>query len=344
MAPWLTCGLTAAATINNGYSRPHKRRFPKFGLEQAIDPLQPTWNMKPRIVFLIAIVAVIGIFSLRPRETTSPFSAPPVTEKILPVNAPIASSRAEPEATKITQKAAPLASPAIPTSDERALQVVREIDRALNSTNDADRDLIFTNLLPALVALNPSLAARLIENAEPGPLREELLRRVSHEWAAVDPAVAIEWAANLQDTGERKSALTDASYQIAQSDPAGAIGLAQFFDLGGSDATLENLAQLWAAKDLPAALDWVRGLPAGDQRDQALARVAFIQSQTDPADAARLVVEEIPPGDAQNEAVISVLHQWALQDWDGAAVWVASFLEGSLRESSMSELAAVASY
>lgn len=53
--------------------------------------------------------------------------------------------------------------------------------------------------------------------------------------------------------------------------------------------------------------------------------LAFAETQISPRDAARIVVYEIPPGSAQEEAALSVLHQWALTDFAGATAWADQF-------------------
>ncbi len=65
---------------------------------------------------------------------------------------------------------------------------------------------------------------------------------------------------------------------------------------------------------------------------------------TEPAAAANFVVREIPPGSAQTEAVISILHQWALRNFDDAAAWVELFPDGEIRERAINELAGVRDY
>jgi hypothetical protein len=80
------------------------------------------------------------------------------------------------------------------------------------------------------------------------------------------------------------------------------------------DGLFDNLTAQWATEDLSAACDWVIQQPAGELRDRLVLHVALVWSKSDPADAARLVLNQIPAGDNQNEAVISVVYQWALQD------------------------------
>ena len=105
---------------------------------------------------------------------------------------------------------------------------------------------------------------------------------------------------------------------------------------------LEAVAERWAEKDFPAALNWALSRAASEQRDRLIARVAYVQSQTSPLEAATLVVEKIPVGRAQTEAAIAVLSQWALSDMDAAGQWGARFPEGDLRSRAYSELGNVA--
>jgi hypothetical protein len=86
------------------------------------------------------------------------------------------------------------------------------------------------------------------------------------------------------------------------------------------DGLFDNLTAQWATEDLSAACDWVIQQPAGELRDRLVLHVALVWSKSDPADAARLILNQIPAGDNQNEAVISVVYQWALQDRGGSKI------------------------
>ena len=55
-----------------------------------------------------------------------------------------------------------------------------------------------------------------------------------------------------------------------------------------------------------------------------------------------MVVEQIPPGSIQTEAVISVLHQWFLRDMAGAAAWVDQFPAGDLKVRAENEMSGIA--
>jgi hypothetical protein len=107
------------------------------------------------------------------------------------------------------------------------------------------------------------------------------------------------------------------------------------------DPVLENLAQRWAEKDLAAAIQWADSLAPGEQRDRIIARAAFIQAQTSAETAAQSIVDRMSPGLAREEALISVLHQWALQDVSAAERWVEEQPSGPLKIRAAAEIDAI---
>lgn len=163
------------------------------------------------------------------------------------------------------------------------------------------------------------------------------------EWARADSYAALNWAMKQPASSRRTEMLEAACYQAAQNDPAQAVTQAVALNLT-AHATLANLEQQWAQKDLIAARDWALALPADQQRDELLERVACVWAATDPVSAAQLALDKMTPGDAQVETVISVVHQWALRDMDGVKAWVLQFPEGDIRNRAMNELAGIAQY
>ncbi len=234
--------------------------------------------------------------------------------------------------------------PSEPSIEDRVAGLSVEILQALNATNEDGHDMVFTDLLPELIALDPAAAARLVEKSKPEAGREELLRQLAQTWTAKDSVAALTWAEQLTDTNEQRRALIYATRQIAENDPAAAVATADRHHLGDGDgAVMPDLAMVWAGTDLPGVLTWAGGQPAGKQRDEMMARIAFAESRTAPEAAARLVVEEIPPGLRQEEAAISVLHQWALQDFVSAKAWADRFPSDPLRKRALAELSGIGS-
>ena len=196
--------------------------------------------------------------------------------------------------------------------------------------------------IPAPDFLAAAEEARVI--AAPG-LREEMTRRAVQAWAERDPAGALAWAGELPDRGESEISMMQVCAQVAESDPESAIRLAigQHLDEAPGDL-LGNLTAGWAARDLSGACEWVSDQAEGELRDKLMERIVFEYAKADPARAARLVTEQMRSGESQDEAAVSVLHQWARVDPDAARAWVEVFPDGDLRARVTRELAAVASY
>lgn len=171
---------------------------------------------------------------------------------------------------------------------------------------------------------------------------EDVLSRL-RDWAGKDPESALAWGQQQPDGQERSEVLADACFQIARTDPRRAMVLAEQFHLN-PDAVLENLAQQWAANDLNAAYHWIAAQPDDGQRNALVTGLTFIWSQTEPLNAAQFVVQQMAPGPAQDEAIMMVLHQWALADPAGASAWVAQFPDSPLRDRAQNELSGLARY
>ncbi len=94
----------------------------------------------------------------------------------------------------------------------------------------------------------------------------------------------------------------------------------------------------WCGKEPGAAIEWARGQPQGEWRERLLAGISSVLSRTDPITAAQ-VVSGMEPGDLQDEAVIAVVHQWALIDSTAALEWAEAFSESALRDRALMEIA-----
>jgi hypothetical protein len=156
-------------------------------------------------------------------------------------------------------------------------------------------------------------------------------------WARSHPQHAREWLANAPD-GIKRDTIAEMVYlQIAETNPAAAVALADGYGTGCTNV-LENLVMQWAGQDIHAASNWAATKPPGAQRDNLLSRIAFVESKTYPENAATLVAELIPPGQIQDEAAISVLHQWAQKDPRAAMKWAQTFSAGALHDRAVNEV------
>lgn len=231
-----------------------------------------------------------------------------------------------------TTPVAHLQEPA-PTDDLAA-----QIARALNSGSATERDHALNEVLPRLVAADPTAAGHLALAWEAGLLRDELLSRVIRNWAEQDIGGALTWLTSLLDSADRTLTSAASTQQVARTDPAGALDLALALRVGLDDGSFERMAQLWAEEHPTDAVNWAINQPRGAVRDRLLARVAHVRAQQDPAEAARLVLDHMAPGTARDAAVLAVVRQWAVRDQTGAALWVDQFPSGPLRTQAVGEL------
>ena len=201
-------------------------------------------------------------------------------------------------------------------------------------------------VLPAGPPSNPvagvepvSVPAPADEGDATAALETSRLLRELRALAAKDAEVALAAVLKLPAGEERNQALVAVCLGLGQTDPAAAVQLAKSLHLDElPGAVLDRLVQQWAATDVLSALDWVDRQPVGGQRDGATTRIALVLSQTDPAGAATLVMNQIPSGPAQSEAILTVLNQWAHQDLLAATTWVNGFPAGPLQERAITEL------
>lgn len=222
---------------------------------------------------------------------------------------------------------------------ERSGSLRQRIQAALETNELENHDLVFGNLLLVLIEEDP-LAAVALSCAQPsGPIRERMLHRIAQHWTPNDPDAALTWARQLSDERERELVTGSVYQQIAQSTPSEAVQLASGDDEGCvSWGTLENLMLQWASQDFDAAERWVDSLAASDRKDGMFLRLASLKAQADPLNAALLVADRMTGIEAQDKAVISVVHQWSLADPTAAGEWVELFPVGPLRERALREI------
>jgi hypothetical protein len=217
-------------------------------------------------------------------------------------------------------------------SDQSAADLPDRVYAALRSTDGAAWEAFCRDILPGLIREDPLSVAAIAVGLPAGYEREEALRLVGQVWGSRDGFAAMNWAAKLSDGDDRAASMANVSIGMSQSDPAAALVAAKQFGVPDNGGLYQNMVALWAERDAAGAFDWVDTLPAGPERDEMMERVAFAASKTSPADAAVLATDEIPDGPIRDEAVIAVLHQWAMHDIAAASSWITQFPQGPLRD------------
>jgi hypothetical protein len=238
----------------------------------------------------------------------------------------------QPVPAKLAQKMPTTGRPLTRNREEQARQLRLEIERALLSVDDVRRDHAYRQLLPALIKLYPAAVEQLVASWPAGPAREELLRDTAHAWSTVSVDGAVDWAAGVKEDDERAIVAAEIASHVAQGDPARAIGISDQFGVGRKDGTVERMVQLWAMENLQESLTWAENQLQGPRRDQLVARIATVQAETAPEDAARTALTQIGAGPAQDNAVAHVMRQWSSRDPDAAAAWIEGLPQGHIQD------------
>jgi hypothetical protein len=218
------------------------------------------------------------------------------------------------------------AAATVERSDSMDATLAGSIEQAILSGDEPRLSDVLAKLLPAWVERHPEAAAQFASSLAPGPMRNMILGRVAILWTVQDAPAALAWAQTSENPAERNTLVGSVCVQISQSDPHRALVAAEDFDLGNKNAPMFSvIAERWATRDPLAALSWAAAQPPGEGHDGLISRVALAASGSVPAQAACLLVDQLPPGNMQDESIISVLDQWARRDPKAAAAWVATF-------------------
>lgn len=200
-------------------------------------------------------------------------------------------------------------------------------------------------LILQLASNDPAAAVALArQDLSVGRSREDTLARVFLAWTEQDPAAALAGASALDNPAERDQAIAGVCARISQDNPSAAIRT--LVSQGVADScpdVLQQLAARWLAVDESEAIEWINLQPEGEIRDLLMKQMAIARSQSDPAGAAQLIANRIPPGPVQDEAALSILRHWAIRDPRAASIWLATFPESEFHRSAVRELGEIAS-
>ncbi len=172
-----------------------------------------------------------------------------------------------------------------------------------------------------------------------GTLQSELTGLAMNKWGYEHPREAWLWADGNLEGPLKDRALTDLVIGWTRQSPADAAKW--LVDSGLTSSSLFTaLPRTWAESDPAAALDWVRGLPAGRAKDQAEIAAVDSFAADDPVAAAEAFAPEIEAG-SNADLVVALTNRWASTDPAAVAEWVGRLPEGQARMEAAATLATV---
>lgn len=220
---------------------------------------------------------------------------------------------------------------------QRPVSTKDQILALLASGDPLDQSKVYTDLLPAFIRRDPVAAASFAQSPEAAQWHDDLMVTVAQVWTGMNVDDAEKWATQLSNPTERNMVLGYVCFAEANIDPTRAVQVLDNSEINSvrREIIVENLSQQWANQDLEPLYNQIAKLPAGDERDGLLKRIALAQSQTDPQLAAQIIVEKIAAGPIQTDAAMYVLRQWAKLDMTAAVDWANHFPAGDLHDKAM---------
>ncbi|HEX2747773.1 MAG TPA: sigma-70 family RNA polymerase sigma factor [Verrucomicrobiales bacterium] len=170
---------------------------------------------------------------------------------------------------------------------------------------------------------DPDAALSWINTNEPAETRDMRVNQFISDWAGNRPDLAVAYALKMvADPRDRESTVRFALMQWGMHDPAAAISALTNLPPELRTVNLaRNAGPFIANGDLPAFLEAVHGMPAGEFRDALHVPVVQRVAATDPAKAQELAAGITAP-ECRREAADAIGRQWLRNDPAAARRWI----------------------
>jgi hypothetical protein len=211
--------------------------------------------------------------------------------------------------------------------------MVRELQELqMNNPTATGRDLQL-RLLRRWAASDLRAAADWTIKMPAGSDRQEAIAALSGASAEHNFNEAVTWAMHLTDDVEQQSALGNVVNAAIYLKPQDALTLASTFPPGSMrDDMITRSAESWAFTAPEEAASYAKQIPDEALREQAISAIAATWGGTDPVAAGNLVMDSMPAGSSQDQAVVAIVQHLAATDPSGAKAWIGQFPEGALRQ------------
>ncbi|RYD29407.1 MAG: hypothetical protein EOP87_18420 [Verrucomicrobiaceae bacterium] len=154
--------------------------------------------------------------------------------------------------------------------------------------------------------------------------------RLAQAWGRHDFAAARDWV--MLSTSPRADLLTALGRGAIASRPHDVMALAGELEPGQERVSfLTTMVQAWAFSDPAEAVGWVEECDLAEKPAIQNALVTQL-AQDDPRQAATYVAVTMEPGDAQDQAALTVATRWAALDPAAAGAWALSLPESDLQQ------------
>ena len=186
---------------------------------------------------------------------------------------------------------------------------------------------------------DPLAAANWAGRQPMGHLRREALENVMIMWARADPLAAAEWILRAPDDGEWPALLVQVLSEATRGVPEEAAALALTLPrTTETDAVALRAAAEWAVHSPESAVTWALTIPDEELRARVVGAIAGTWADRDPGAAARCVIERLPEGRPQQDAITGIVQRWRQVDARAAWQWVRELQAGEAKAAALRAL------
>lgn len=194
-------------------------------------------------------------------------------------------------------------------------------------------------------AADPAAAARWLAGQPTLSLSLPWLEQLALAWTERDPDAALRWVRERSDpaasppTGLRSALLLTVAGELVRTRPIDALRAA--LDAAPSparDEVLRRAAADWATRDALAATAWTWEIGDSVLRTELLTSVIVAVADADPATALIMAEDDLGPGRARDDVVVSIFQRWAQNDPDQARARWALLPDGQVKNAAARSL------
>lgn len=202
------------------------------------------------------------------------------------------------------------------------------------------RNKLYTAISHQWAQTDPASAAAFLssETGMSSTLSQQMAQTVAHQWAEQDPEAALAWLQKLPTGMVRNQAAQGVLQSFARADPQRAKTLAETLPPDLRNTAYMSIAQNLAQHDLSEALEWIKEMPKGSARRQALNGIAYSEGMRADPQQALALLSDMPSGMERGNFINAIANSWAQQDPAEAFEWAKSLPNKGERQRALSNL------
>ena len=193
---------------------------------------------------------------------------------------------------------------------------------ALPATRDGNHSIL--SVVQGWASVDAQSALAWAATLPAGDTKNQSVAAAFNALVLQDPVAALNYTNGLPDGAAKRQQVQAALNVWGKDDPQAALAWIQQSSMGQSmqNTAIQNLLGPMSLVDLPGTLNYLSQMPAGTQRDQAIAAVAK-QGGGDPAGVLQWV-HSLPYSDSNRILMGTIVNNWANGDPAAATAYVES--------------------